>query len=65
MKPLRISSITYYIRTYAALYTIDINAIMSDYFLSQGYQRNYVLFIKVENDLKHAKPDAVHATHLS
>ena len=47
MKPLHISSITYYIRTYAALCTPDMNAIMSYYFLSQRYERDHVLFIKV------------------
>ena len=41
------------------------NAIMSYYFLSQRYERDYVLFIKVKNDLKQASPDASHATHLS
>ena len=38
---------------------------MSYYFLSQRYKRDYVLFIKVENDLKHTSPDAFHATHLN
>ena len=65
MKPLRISSITQYIRTYAVLYKLNMNAIMSYYFLSQRYQRDYVLSIKEENDLKHVSPDAIHATHLS
>ena len=65
MTPPRISSITQYIRTYAALYILDMNAIMSYYFLSQRYEHDYVLFIRVENDLKHASPDAIHATHLS
>ena len=41
------------------------NAIMSYYFLSQRYERDYVLLIKTENDLQHAPPDAFHATHLS
>ena len=41
------------------------NAIMSYYFLSQRYERDYLLIIKMENDLKHASPDAIHATHLS
>ena len=40
------------------------NAIMSYYFLSQRYERNYVPFMKVENDLKHASTDANDATHL-
>ena len=40
-------------------------AIMSNYFLSQPYESDYVLFIKVEKDLKHASPDAIHATHFS
>ena len=52
-------------RTYAALYTPDINAIMSCYFFSQRYERDYVLFIKIETDLKHSSPNAVQATHLS
>ena len=38
---------------------------MSYYFLLQRYKRDYVLFIKVENDLKHTSPDVIHATHLS
>ena len=42
MKPIRISSITKYIQTYATLY------FMSYYFLPQRYKRDYVLFIKVE-----------------
>ena len=45
--------------TYATLY------FMSYYFLPQRYKRNYVLFMKVENDLKHTSPDAIHATRLS
>ena len=35
---------------------------LSFYFLLQRYKRDYVLFIKVENDLKHTSPDAIHAT---
>ena len=38
---------------------------MSYYFLYQRYKRDYVLFIKLENDLKHTSPDAIQATHLS
>ena len=38
---------------------------MSHYFLPQRYKSDYVLFIKVENDLKHTSPDAMDATHLS
>ena len=30
------------------------NAIMSCYFISQQYERDYVLFVNVENDVKHA-----------
>ena len=41
------------------------NATMSYYLLSQPYERDYVLFIKMEIDLKHASPDAIHATELS
>ena len=40
------------------------NAIMSYSFPSQRYERIYVLFIKMESDLKHVSPDAFHATHL-
>ena len=38
---------------------------MSYYFLPQRFKRDYVLIIKMENDLKHTSPDAIHATHLS
>ena len=38
---------------------------MSYYILPQRYERDYLLFIKVEIGLKHASPDAIHATHLS
>ena len=65
MKPLRISTIVQYIRKYAALYTLKMNANMSYYFLSQRYERFYVLFLKVENDLKHASPDDIHPTHFN
>ena len=41
------------------------NAILSYNFLSQVYEHDFVLFRKVENDLKHASPDAIHATQLS
>ena len=51
MKPLRLSSITWNIRTYAALYTLDMNAIMSDYFLSKRHERDYEILINVENDI--------------
>ena len=40
-------------------------AIMSYYFLSQRYERDYVIFINVENDFKHTSFDVVHATHFS
>ena len=36
---------------------------MSYYFLPQQYERVYVLFIKVESDLKHPSPDATHPSH--
>ena len=36
---------------------------MSYHFLSQLYERDYVLFIKVENDINHASPDALYATY--
>ena len=64
MKHLRISSITWFIGTYAAFHTTDMNAIMSDYFLSQLYERDYVLFSKVEQNFKNPSSDAIHATHL-
>ena len=38
---------------------------MYHYFLPQRYKRDYVLFIKVENDLRHTSLDAIHATHFS
>ena len=41
------------------------NAIICNYFLSQKHERDYVLTMKAENDIKHASPDAIHATHLS
>ena len=41
------------------------NAIMSYYFLSQRYERDFVIFINVENDMIHASPNAINATHLS
>ena len=65
MKPLRLSSITFYIRTYAAFYTLELNAITSYHFVSQPYERDYVIFRSVETDIKHAPIDAIHATHLS
>ena len=37
---------------------------MSYYFLFQQYDRHYVSFINVENDIKHASINAIHATHL-
>ena len=63
MKPLYLFRITLYIRTYAVLSTIDMKATMSYYFLSQRYERDYVLFIIVENDIIHASTDAIYATH--
>ena len=65
MKPLRISSITKYIRTYGALYALDMNAIMFYYFLPQRYERDYLILIKVWKDFKHASTHAIYATHLS
>ena len=41
------------------------NGIMSFYFLSQRYESDYLLFIKVQNDFKNTSPDDIHATHLS
>ena len=41
------------------------NAIVSYYFFSQRYELDYVLFIKVESDLEHASPNAIHAKHRS
>ena len=41
------------------------SANMSNYFLSQRHEPDDVLFIKVENDLKYASSDAIHATHIS
>ena len=38
---------------------------MSYYFLSERYERDYVLFLKVEKDLEYASPDAIHAMHPS
>ena len=38
---------------------------MSYYFLPQRYKRDYALFKKMENDLKHTSLDAINATHLS
>ena len=52
-------------RTYASLYTLDMNAIKSDYFLYQLYEREYLTFITMEKDIKHASYNDVHATHLS
>ena len=40
-------------------------AFISYYFLSQRYELADVLFVKMENDLKHGSPDAIHATHHS
>ena len=36
------------------------NAIMSYYFLSQRYERDYVIFINVESDMIHASRNAIH-----
>ena len=41
------------------------NAIMSYYFLSHQRERDYVLFITVKNEFKHASTDAFRATHIS
>ena len=41
------------------------NAIMSYYFLSQLFERDYVIFIKVEKDFKQPSSHDIHATHLS
>ena len=41
------------------------NAILASYFLSKRYERDYVIFINVENDIKHAPINAIHATHLN
>ena len=63
MKPLHLFSITYFIRTYEALYIFDIKTFMWNYFLSQRYERVYVLFKDVETDTSHASLDAIHAMH--
>ena len=62
MKPLHRFSITKDIRTYAALYTLDMEATMSYYF-SQQNECDYVSFRKVENDIIRVSTDAMHATH--
>ena len=62
MKPLHLFSVTCYIRTYAAFYTIDMKAYMSYYVLSQRYECDYVVFINVKIDNNHAALDAVQAT---
>ena len=49
----------------AALCTLDVNAFMSFYFISQQYERNFKLTVNVVNDIKHASIIAIHATHLS
>ena len=41
------------------------NAIMSYYFLSERYERDYVFFLNWENDIKHALINANYATHFS
>ena len=41
------------------------NAIISYYFHSQRYEREYVNIINVENEMIHATPNAIHATHHS
>ena len=38
---------------------------MSHYFLPQRCKREFVLFIKVEKDLKHTSLEAIHAPHLN
>ena len=40
------------------------NVIMSYYFLSQRHERDYVKFIEVKNDFKHASTHVIHAMHL-
>ena len=61
MKPLHLFSITLYIQTYAALYILDIRAIMYYYFLSQRYELNFLFFTDVNNDGNHTSLDAIHA----
>ena len=38
---------------------------MSYYFLSQQFVREHVLFLYVENDIKHTSVKAIQATHFS
>ena len=63
MKPLHLCSITKYIWTYAALYTLDIEADIKKFFLSQGHERHYVLIIHEEIIAKHTSFDAIYAAH--
>ena len=63
MKPLRLSSITQYTRTYSAMYTLEMKATMSYYFHSQRYECDYVLPNNVERKTIQASPNAIHATH--
>ena len=60
-KHLHLLSITYYLRTYGAFFTLDIKATMYYYFLSQWYERDYVLFIQAEKDAKYALLYAIQA----
>ena len=48
MKPLHLFSITTYMRTYAALYSVDKKATIGFYSLSQGYARGYLNFIETK-----------------
>ena len=43
--------------------TLNSTAIMPYYFLSQRYERNYVLFKNVEKDFNHASLDAIQTAH--
>ena len=52
-------------RTYTALYTLDMNANMTDYFISHRNKRDYVIFIRMGNDIEQTSINAIHATHLS
>ena len=38
-------------------------ATMSFYFISQQYERDYVIFMNVENDSTHTSPNAIRGTH--
>ena len=64
MKDLHLFTMTQYIRAYAALYTLDIKGTIYYYFLSQRYERDYVLFRNAENDAFAIKPQSLRATDL-